>query len=929
MERDDEFALLDAALDSARSGAGATVLIEGPAGIGKTSLLASVRERGAIAEMTVVHGGGSPLEREYAMGVVRQCLEPAVRDHADRDDLFGGAARLAQSAVLDIPADLDAPPVGVLHGLYWLTSNLADRAPLLLAVDDAHWADEPSLRFLAYLARRVESMAVALVICARADHDSTAAENALAQIRTSPATEVVQPQTLGPAGVEALLRALGDGAVDGGFARACHEATGGNPFLLGELVRTLQAKGVPFTAAGAAEVTQTTPPTVARTVRATLERLGPAARALARATAVLGDDVDLGLAAELANLPLSEAPPAAGDLMRAGILDDAASLRFRHPILAAAARTDQSAPERAAAHLRAADLLRERGAGPERIALQLMHASPTGDDEVVSELRLAAEKARARGAPGTAVALLRRAVAEPPAGAARAELLLALGQGEYAIGQSGEAAAHLQQAHSATADPVARGRALLELFLASPGGLQSRRTLGPLVEQTLLELPERERELALRLRAIKIILRIGSPGDADAALDEGRGLTGATPGEAVLLGHLWFVRMRSDGSAAEIAAIAEQASRQADALLEEGATALVITGIVLGLYWADRLDAAKRVLDRAEQIARRRGATADFAIALTFRASVHRRAGRLLEAEADARSALAAAVEPAWSWAGRPDVVPLVATLIDQGRVDEAAQELTAAHPEEEILDAPPMTPLLLQRMRLRAARGEHRRALDDWEEAVRRAQRLIGISPAWIEDLVVAAHAHHMLGDEDAAQALAAQAMTLARRWGTPGAIGQALHGTARLGGDDDVVQMLRDAVEQLQRSPAPLELAHALITLGGLLRRRGHRVDSREPLREGYELARTCAAAGLAEAARAELRASGIRVRREPLTGADALTASERRIAEMAAEGATNAEIAQALFLTVKTVEMHLTSAYRKLDIHTRRNLASVLHL
>ena len=182
MQRDDEFALLDAALDSARSGAGATMLIEGPAGIGKTSLLASVRERGAIAGMTVLHGGGSPLEREYAMGVVRQCLEPAVRVHADRDDLFGGAARLAQSAVLDVPADLDAPPVGVLHGLYWLTSNLADRAPLLLAVDDAHWADEPSLRFLAYLARRVESMAVALVICTRADHDSTAAELSLIHI---------------------------------------------------------------------------------------------------------------------------------------------------------------------------------------------------------------------------------------------------------------------------------------------------------------------------------------------------------------------------------------------------------------------------------------------------------------------------------------------------------------------------------------------------------------------------------------------------------------------------------------------------------------------------------------------------------------------------------------------------------------------------
>jgi DNA-binding CsgD family transcriptional regulator len=112
-------------------------------------------------------------------------------------------------------------------------------------------------------------------------------------------------------------------------------------------------------------------------------------------------------------------------------------------------------------------------------------------------------------------------------------------------------------------------------------------------------------------------------------------------------------------------------------------------------------------------------------------------------------------------------------------------------------------------------------------------------------------------------------------------------------------------------------------------LLRRRGHRVESRKPLREGYELARRCHAAALAETARSELRASGIRLRREALTGADALTASERRIAEMAAAGASNAEIAQSLFLTVKTVEMHLTHAYGKLEISGRPELARALSI
>ncbi|MDQ3849875.1 MAG: helix-turn-helix transcriptional regulator, partial [Actinomycetota bacterium] len=513
------------------------------------------------------------------------------------------------------------------------------------------------------------------------------------------------------------------------------------------------------------------------------------------------------------------------------------------------------------------------------------------------------------------------------AAAARAELLLELGRAEYAVGESGEAATHLEEAQRCAVDPITRGRALIELFQAGPGGLESRRTLGPLVERALLEVQDQDRELALRLRAIKTIVVTGSGRDAVALADEDRGLTGATPGEAVLLGHLMFVRMRAEATAAEIAAIAARASRQADALLEEGATSLVITGIVLGLRWADRLDAAERLLDRAVAIARRRGSIADFAIALTHRASVHRRAGRLLQAEADARNALAAAVEPAWSWAGRPSVAPLLATLVDQGRIDDAAQELAAAHAEEEILDAPPMTPLLLERMRLRAAQGKHRRALADWEEAVHRAERLIGIGPAWIEDLAVAADVHHALGDHEATSALVGQALALARRWETPGAIGQSLHAAARLGGGEEAVDMLRDAVEHLGRSPARLEHARALVTLGALLRRRGHRVDSRKPLREGHELARRCGAAALAETARAELRAGGIRLRRQALTGADALTASERRIAEMAAAGASNAEIAQALFLTVKTIEMHLTHAYLKLGISGRPELAQAL--
>ncbi|MDQ6815945.1 MAG: helix-turn-helix transcriptional regulator [Actinomycetota bacterium] len=145
----------------------------------------------------------------------------------------------------------------------------------------------------------------------------------------------------------------------------------------------------------------------------------------------------------------------------------------------------------------------------------------------------------------------------------------------------------------------------------------------------------------------------------------------------------------------------------------------------------------------------------------------------------------------------------------------------------------------------------------------------------------------------------------------GAPTGLGVALHAHARLGLAEDPGATLAESIDHLRHSPAHLELARALMTQGSQLRREGQRTRSREPLREGYELATRCGALALAESARAELRASGIRLRRETLSGPAALTPSERRIAEMASAGASNHEIAQALFLSVKTIEMHLTHA------------------
>jgi len=269
----------------------------------------------------------------------------------------------------------------------------------------------------------------------------------------------------------------------------------------------------------------------------------------------------------------------------------------------------------------------------------------------------------------------------------------------------------------------------------------------------------------------------------------------------------------------------------------------------------------------------------------------------------------------------------LASILLDRGRAAEAWEALLNAGLTGPIASVPPLTPVLLARMRVRVARGEHEPALIDWHEARRRRQFSGGSPVGWIEDQIAAAKATQALGDDVGARAIVHKNLEVARRWDTPGAIGQALRGVARIDSESDPIPLLREASELLAASPARLEHARVLIDLGAALRRAGARRDSRHPLNAGLDLAGQCGAEGLAETARHELAASGVRVRRPALGEADELTASERRICNMACEGLSNAQIAQALFVTIKTVEMHLTRSYRKLGIHKRVELATAL--
>jgi DNA-binding CsgD family transcriptional regulator len=188
-------------------------------------------------------------------------------------------------------------------------------------------------------------------------------------------------------------------------------------------------------------------------------------------------------------------------------------------------------------------------------------------------------------------------------------------------------------------------------------------------------------------------------------------------------------------------------------------------------------------------------------------------------------------------------------------------------------------------------------------------------------------ARVKHALGDEESARREAGTALAVARHWGTAGAVGAALRACGLVAETGEMIELLREAAAALERSPQKLEQARALVDLGAALRRHGERVAAREPLRHGLDLAHACGGLGLAERAREELTATGVRVRRDAQSGVDSLTPSERRIVERAAAGSSNREIAQALFVTVKTVEMHLGHAYRKLGISSRSELAALV--
>ncbi len=397
LERESELAALTALVAGAALGEGGAAIVDGPAGIGKTRLLQAAVAAAEAADVRPLSARSSELERGFPFGVVRQLLEPAVLSAApaERDQLLSGAARHA-APVLDVGTEVDVDRYAAVHGLYWLVANLAAHEPLLLTVDDAQSADEPSLQFVTYLCRRLDALPVAVVLAVRAAEGSREPLHALG---AEPGVLRLRPEPLSAAGVATLLGAALDEPPDTVFAEACRANTVGNPFLLTELARDLARTDVRPRADEVAAAGRLVPERVGEAMRARLERLSPAAQALARALVVLGEET-LPVVGAVAGLDADAAAGAAVELTAVDLVEKSERLRFRHPLVQAALEADLTLTERERAHARAARRLAEFGASERQIVAHLL-ASSGGDADpwAVERLRAAARSARAQELP--------------------------------------------------------------------------------------------------------------------------------------------------------------------------------------------------------------------------------------------------------------------------------------------------------------------------------------------------------------------------------------------------------------------------------------------------------------------------------------------------------------------------------------------------
>lgn len=907
-ERDDARTLFEAETERARGGSGGLVLLRGATGTGRTTVLEAAAARAGERGMRVL------------------------RVSCSAEDTVGPLSTVGHLLGLGC----DDMPSGDYHyraGKLWeLLRAYAARAPLLLAVDDVHLADPSSRRWFAEVARRLDRLPVLMVATERSQYDI---DPGPAGLTHALASSLVRTHTLVPlthtASVQELLARF-PGA-DPAWAADCVRACAGSPLLLRALLDDLRGtrpQPLPETCAALY------PGAYPAAVSWWLDSAGKATAEVARALAALEDAWIPGTAVDPTEL-LAEAAGAdparvAGWLTamtRLGLLhlDAAGQLRYVHPLLRDAVLTGWPTVRRQAAHRAAAEALLSRGGSAEAVARHLLRASAVGEPWALRVLRDAVTVAIDGARPALAVAFLRRALDEPLPDGLRQRLLTELGSLEYLSVGAPAAISRLTEALHLAGEPCDRARTAIALGTALAGRGEVRTAMGVLrrAESGLSGHPG----LARTVQTASALLSDHDHVQRQVAYRRLGETAERSPELVGVAGQALLVRQ----AAAAGLISARDAMARVHALLAEpadpfGDPFLVGTAAVVA-QWADELDVAERLVERGlalqrcsllhpmhsilvstgADIAAARGDQTRLLALLTGGADVCRPRSGTQPADTDAH---------------------LLMALVHADRIEEA-QRFAAGFDLRRAPDSWELNRFLYARGMLRAAVGDTVGALHDLLECGRRQSAREVLSPVVTPWRTAVAEYGPGPGGTREALALAEEELRLARVWNTPRTVGRALRVLGTVTGGRRGLQLADEAVRVLRDAPAgtgtDMELIPALLAQGRQLTGAGERNRARDCLREAAERAERNGALRLFALAGQALREGGVRHHVPARTGYASLTGSERRIAELAAAGRTNAEIAGLLHLARRTVETHLTHTYRKLRIRRRGELADAL--
>ncbi|MER6314153.1 AAA family ATPase [Streptomyces sp. NPDC001581] len=857
VEREAELATVDEALDQLTGpgpdAGGALLAFSGPAGLGKTTLLAELRRRAHARTCTVLAARGGEQEQSQPFHVARQLIQPQLAGTSEQElrAALGSWYSIVGPALGLCAPEQGAPPdpQGLRDGLDWVLTHLVvKRAPVTLVLDDAHWADPESLGWLAAFAPRAEHLPLLLVVAYRPDELPADAE----AFRTLPGRAGQRPLPLAPltpAAVAALVREwLGDHA-DDAFCQEAWAVTTGNPFEAVELAAKVRDKGLPPVEANAPLLSDLVAAQRGSGLAARLERLGPSTVRFAWACAVLGTAIPQDLAARVAALGAEEAVDATGRLRDARILSAAteepdAGLEFVHPLIATGIYRAIPDALRVALHGKAAAAVVDAGLGSSAAARHLLETHPENDPWVVRVLREAAGENLRAGAPEAARRQLARALREPPDFDERAAVLYELGCASL-LTEPANTVNHLRAALAEPFDDPALRQGIV-IRLAQVLAHSDR--LAEASESLAREIPNTQDVRArLRLQSEQFMWDAFNAAETDSPARSRRlarladRLTGRDVTERYVIAlRAWDACLRGE----PVDVVLHHAGRVLErpfswAHEDRGFEVPVL--VAMAHMYADRPGRAEELFEAGTAEFERQGwRGAHLSFAYSLRAYIRYRRGRLAEAEELARAGLRLAERvgrrtPVHWYA----IAILLATLLARGRVDEAwelAREHEYGRPFPAAVVFPDSQTVYAE---LLLARGQVRAAVAELEEVDRRLTPRGIQNPAWCPWQLHLARAV-AADDPGRARALADDAVRRARAFGAPSGIGQALRVAAEVAAPEDRAGLLEEAVALLAQSPAGYELARALAALGTELR-------DADLLARAVVTARECGADGL----------------------------------------------------------------------------------